>query len=158
MKDVLTAISVIMTDTAPSSFSSTLKIPVTALEFVVEKYGNKCIIELKWGQGAKDIGGEIQVTSLDYALFLKDRGYVVDPDPRLPEVQKAFKKGAIKSFARHSRLGGTNLDGALHPERKEKLCGNWDSLPKTVSDIGNSAEEIFAAYFKLVRIKFSTCY
>ena len=79
-------------------------------EFVAEKYGNKCIIELKWGQGAKDIGGEIQVTSLDYALFLKNRGYVVDPDPTKREVQKAFKEGAIKSFARHSRLGGTNLD------------------------------------------------
>lgn len=79
-------------------------------EYVVEKYGDKCIIELKWGQGAKDIGGEIQVTSLDYALFLKERGYVVDPDPTLPEVQTAFKEGSIKSFARHSRLGGTNLD------------------------------------------------
>ena len=79
-------------------------------EFVAEKYGNKCIIELKWGQGAKDIGGEIQVTSLDYALFLKNRGYVVDPDPTTREVQKAFNEGAIKSFARHSRLGGTNLD------------------------------------------------
>ena len=79
-------------------------------EYVVDKYGEKCIIELKWGQGAKDIGGEIQVTSLDYALFLKDRGYVVDPDPTLPEVQEAFENGSIKSFARHSRLGGTNLD------------------------------------------------
>jgi len=79
-------------------------------EYVVDKYGEKCIIELKWGQGAKDIGGEIQVTSLEYALFLKDRGYVVDPDPTLPEVQEAFENGSIKSFARHSRLGGTNLD------------------------------------------------
>ncbi len=79
-------------------------------EFVVDKYGEKCIIELKWGQGAKDIGGEIQVTSLDYALFLKKRGYVVDPNPELPEVQQAFENGSIKSFARHSRLGGTNLD------------------------------------------------
>ncbi len=79
-------------------------------EYVAEKYGDKCIIELKWGQGAKDIGGEIQVTSLDYAIFLKERGYVVDPNPLLPEVQEAFKKGAIRSFARHSRLGGTNLD------------------------------------------------
>lgn len=78
-------------------------------EYVAEKYGNKCIIELKWGQGAKDIGGEIQVTSLDYALFLKKRGYVVDPNPELPEVQEAFNNGAIKSFARHSRLGGTNI-------------------------------------------------
>jgi hypothetical protein len=79
-------------------------------EFVVDKYGDKCIIELKWGQGAKDIGGEIQVTSIDYALFLKKRGYVVDPNPELSEVQEAFENGAIKSFARHSRLGGTNLD------------------------------------------------
>ena len=79
-------------------------------EYVAEKYGDKCIIELKWGQGAKDIGGEIQVTSIDYALFLKKRSYVVDPNPELPEVQEAFENGAIKSFARHSRLGGTNLD------------------------------------------------
>ena len=79
-------------------------------EYVVDRYGDKCIIELKWGQGAKDIGGEIQVTSLDYAIFLKERGYVVDPDPTLPQVQKAFEEGSIKSFARHSRLGGTSLD------------------------------------------------
>jgi len=78
-------------------------------EFVADKYGDKCIIELKWGQGAKDIGGEIQVTSIDYALFLQNRGYVVDPDPSLPEVQQAYENGSIKSFARHSRLGATNL-------------------------------------------------
>jgi hypothetical protein len=78
-------------------------------EFVADKYGDKCIIELKWGQGAKDIGGEIQVTSLEYAKFLQDRGYVVDPDPSLAEVQRAFETRSVKSFARHSRLGGTNL-------------------------------------------------
>ncbi|MCG8619105.1 MAG: glutamate synthase-related protein [Desulfobacterales bacterium] len=78
-------------------------------EYVVDKYGDKCIIELKWGQGAKNIGGEIQVRSLDYAMFLKERGYVVDPDPSLPEVQQGFEQGAIKSFARHSRLGATHL-------------------------------------------------
>ena len=78
-------------------------------EYVAAKYGDRCIVELKWGQGAKDIGGEIQVASLDYALFLKNRGYIVDPDPSSPEVQKAFAKGAIKTFARHSRLGGVNL-------------------------------------------------
>jgi hypothetical protein len=79
-------------------------------EYVVEKYGgDKVIIELKWGQGAKDIGGEIQVKSLEYAQFLRERGYIVDPDPNLPEVQEAFKHGAIQSFARHSRLGYTNL-------------------------------------------------
>jgi hypothetical protein len=78
-------------------------------EYVIDKFGDQVIIELKWGQGAKDIGGEIQVTSLDYALFLNKRGYVVDPDPNLPEIQEGFKHGAIKSFARHSRLGYTDL-------------------------------------------------
>ncbi|MCD6560735.1 MAG: FMN-binding glutamate synthase family protein [Deltaproteobacteria bacterium] len=79
-------------------------------EFVADKYGDKCIIELKWGQGAKNIGGEIQVRTLDYAIFLKERGYVVDPDPTLPGVQQAFENGSIKSFARHSRLGNTHID------------------------------------------------
>ena len=81
-------------------------------EYVIDKYGDKVIIELKWGQGAKDIGGEIQVTSLEYALFLKDRGYVVDPDPTNPDVQEAFQHGGIQSFARHSRLGYTDLHNA----------------------------------------------
>ena len=87
-------------------------------EYVVDKYGDKCIIELKWGQGAKNIGGEIQVRSLEYAIFLKDRGYVVDPDPSLPEVQQGFEQGAIKSFARHSRLGGTNLPTVAHVQEE----------------------------------------
>ncbi|RJP46621.1 MAG: FMN-binding glutamate synthase family protein, partial [Desulfobacteraceae bacterium] len=42
---------------------------------------------------------------------------------------------------------GSNIEGALHPERREKLSGNWDKLPKTVSDIGATAEELFASYF-----------
>ncbi len=258
-------------------------------EYVVNKYSDKVIIELKWGQGAKDIGGEIQVTSLDYALFLKKRGYVVDPDPEKPEVQTGFKSGAIKAFARHSRLGytnlsttdqvrddfmksveylrgigfkrislktgsygmealamaikyateakldlltidgsgggtgmspwnmmqswgipsinihakaheyasilaakgekvvdmsfaggialedqifkglalgapytklicmgraimipgflGSNIQGALHPEQREKVNGNWDALPKSVSNLGNTPQEIFASYY-----------
>lgn len=79
-------------------------------EYVIEKYGNKAIIELKWGQGAKDIGGEIQVTSLEYAQFLQGRGYVVDPNPSAPEVIQAYNEGSIRAFARHSRLGNTDLN------------------------------------------------
>ncbi len=258
-------------------------------EYVAEHYGDTCIIELKWGQGAKDIGGEIQVTSLDYALFLKKRGYIVDPDPESLEVQEAFEHGAITSFARHSRLGathtssvelvreefmktvdylrslgfkrislktgsygmeelamaikfasqagldlltidgsgggtgmspwnmmqswgvpsinlhakaheyanllasqgesvvdlsfaggfaledsifkglalgapytklicmgrslmipgflGANIEGVLHPENREARNGNWDALPKTIKDLGGSADQIFASYF-----------
>ena len=81
-------------------------------EYVVGKYGNDMIIELKWGQGAKDIGGEIQVSDIEYAKFLKDRGYVVDPDPADPVVQAGYKDGAIRAFARHSRLGAPNLQSA----------------------------------------------
>ncbi len=62
-------------------------------------------IELKWGQGAKCIGGEIKVKSLDRALELKKRGYVVTPDPTIKANQTAYKAGAIKEFERHSRLG-----------------------------------------------------
>jgi len=40
---------------------------------------------------------------------LKDRGYLVDPNPYDPVVQAAFEARAITSFARHSRLGGTDL-------------------------------------------------
>ncbi len=258
-------------------------------EYIAEKYGNKCILELKWGQGAKDIGGEIQVKSLDYAKFLKDRGYLVDPDPYKKSAQEAFESGSIQSFARHSRLGatdmdtvdavresfmqsvdylrslgfkrislktgsygmeelamaikfateagldlltidgsgggtgmspwnmmqswgvpslhlhskareyaailaargedvvdfsfagglaledhifkaialgapytklvcmgraimipgflGSNIEGAVHPDRKEKVHGHWDKLPKTVSSLGSTAEEIFACYY-----------
>ena len=79
-------------------------------EYVVDKYGENVMIELKWGQGAKDIGGEIQVTSIEYAKFLKDRGYVVDPNPYDPVVEDSFKNGSIRSFARHSRLGATDLN------------------------------------------------
>jgi len=62
-------------------------------------------IELKWGQGAKDIGGEVKLPSLERALQLKKRGYIVYPDPEDPVIQEAYKKGAIKEFERHSRLG-----------------------------------------------------
>jgi hypothetical protein len=79
-------------------------------EYVMDKFGDKVIIELKWGQGAKCIGGEIQVNDLEYAQFLAKRGYLLDPDPMLPEVQEAFRAGALKSFARHSRLGYTDLN------------------------------------------------
>lgn len=85
-------------------------------EYVIEKYGDKVVIELKWGQGAKCIGGEIQVNDLEYAKFLCNRGYLVDPNPMLPEVQEAFKAGSIKSFARHSRLGYTDLGSVCEVE------------------------------------------
>lgn len=63
------------------------------------------IIERKWGQGAKAIGGEVRIRNLDKAIMLKKRGYIVIPDPEDPIVQEAFKEGVFKSFERHSRVG-----------------------------------------------------
>ena len=79
-------------------------------EYVSSRH-NLETIELKWGQGAKCIGGEIKVNSLERAQELKSRGYVVAPDPGSLEVQKAYKSGAIKEFERHSRLGFVSRDG-----------------------------------------------
>jgi len=62
-------------------------------------------IEIKWGQGAKDIGGEVKLPSLERARQLKERGYIVFPNPDDPVVQEAFKAGDFKEFERHSRLG-----------------------------------------------------
>jgi len=73
-------------------------------EYVSKKHGLETI-ELKWGQGAKCIGGEIKVNSIERALELQKRGYIVTPDPSNQIIQAAFKDGAIKEFERHSRLG-----------------------------------------------------
>jgi glutamate synthase domain-containing protein 2 len=79
-------------------------------EYVIKKHG-LYTIELKWGQGAKCIGGEIKVNSLERALELQKRGYIVTPDPSNPVVQAAFQNGSLKEFERHSRLGFIDEDG-----------------------------------------------
>ncbi len=79
-------------------------------EYVVEKLGVETV-ELKWGQGAKCIGGEIKVDSLERALELQHRGYLVTPDPSDPAIQAGFHDGAIRQFERHSRLGFIDEEG-----------------------------------------------
>jgi glutamate synthase domain-containing protein 2 len=44
-------------------------------------------------------------------LQLKERNYIVLPDPRKPEAQEAFKLGGISEFERHSRLGMVTEEG-----------------------------------------------
>jgi glutamate synthase domain-containing protein 2 len=77
------------------------------------------IAELKWGQGAKDIGGEVKIRDLKKAQMLYDRGYVVMPNPTDPDVIKAFERGAFTEFERHSRLGMVSEEGFA--ERVEEL-------------------------------------
>jgi glutamate synthase domain-containing protein 2 len=76
-------------------------------------------VELKWGQGAKNIGGEVKIKDLKRAQILKKRGYVVIPDPTDPDIIKAFEKGNFKEFERHSRVGMVTEDAFL--KRAEEL-------------------------------------
>ena len=90
-------------------------------EYVLDRHGLQSI-ELKWGQGAKCIGGEIKVDSIERARELQKRGYIVTPDPSSPIVEAAYKDGAIKEFERHSRLGFVSEEGFLaEVERLRKL-------------------------------------
>jgi glutamate synthase domain-containing protein 2 len=91
-------------------------------EYVIDKLGIETI-ELKWGQGAKCIGGEIKVNSLERAVELKKRGYIVTPDPENPSIRKAFEDGAIKEFERHSRLGFVDQDGFMKEVRRLRNLG-----------------------------------
>jgi len=75
-----------------------------AQEYAIKELGVQCV-ELKWGQGAKNIGGEVKIRDLKKAQLLYERGYVVLPDPTDPNVIKAFERGAFKEFERHSRVG-----------------------------------------------------
>lgn len=88
------------------------------LEYAIGELGVEAV-ELKWGQGAKNIGGEVKIPSLEHALELKSRGYIVLPDPENPEVQEAFRAGAFKEFERHSRIGMVE-EAAFH-ERVQEL-------------------------------------
>jgi glutamate synthase domain-containing protein 2 len=91
-------------------------------EYVVEKLGVETV-ELKWGQGAKCIGGEIKVNSLERAIELKKRGYIVTPDPEVPAFQAAFKAGPLKQFERHSRLGFVDQEGFMKEVERVRGLG-----------------------------------
>ena len=87
-------------------------------EYVINKLGVETV-ELKWGQGAKDIGGEVKIKTLKKAQELKKKGYIVLPDPEDPSVIKAFEKGSFKEFERHSRLGMVEEESFM--QRVEEL-------------------------------------
>jgi glutamate synthase domain-containing protein 2 len=91
-------------------------------EYAVEKLGVEGI-EIKWGQGAKDIGGEVKLPTLERALQLKRRGYIVIPDPENPYVQEAHKLGGIAEFERHSRLGMVDEESFLKEVARLRKVG-----------------------------------
>jgi glutamate synthase domain-containing protein 2 len=91
-------------------------------EYVLNKH-KLDTIELKWGQGAKCIGGEIRVKDIKRAQELKKRGYIVTPDPTLPDVIRAYKEGEIKEFERHSRLGFVSKSGFMKEVSRLRKLG-----------------------------------
>jgi glutamate synthase domain-containing protein 2 len=97
-------------------------------EYAIEKLGVEGI-EIKWGQGAKDIGGEVKLPTLERAFQLKQRGYIVIPDPDNPYVQEAHKLGGIAEFERHSRLGMVDEESFLKEvERLRKIGAKYITL------------------------------
>ncbi len=88
-------------------------------------------VELKWGQGAKNIGGEVKIKDLKKAQLLKKRGYIVIPDPTDPDIIKAFEKGNFKEFERHSRVGMVTEDAFLKRVKELRDLGAKHVFLKT---------------------------
>jgi len=91
-------------------------------EYALRKLGVEAV-ELKWGQGAKDIGGEVKIHSLKQAKLLKKRGYVLIPDPDSPDVVKGFEYGQVREFERHSRVGMVNEEEFLERVKEVREAG-----------------------------------
>lgn len=91
------------------------------VEYGVSKLGVQAV-ELKWGQGAKDIGGEVKIDSLEKARMLRDRGYIVLPDPYDNTVASLFGK-SFKEFERHSRVGMVSEEGFVKRVNELRKAG-----------------------------------
>ncbi|MBP7162530.1 MAG: FMN-binding glutamate synthase family protein [Candidatus Omnitrophica bacterium] len=88
-------------------------------------------VELKWGQGAKNIGGEVKIDDLKKAQLLKKRGYIVLPDPTDPNIIEAFNKGMFTEFERHSRVGMVTEEGFVKRVKKLRELGAKHVFLKT---------------------------
>ncbi len=88
-------------------------------------------LELKFGQGAKAIGGEVRLESLEKAQLLHNRGYLVIPDPTDPLVIDQWKTGLIPDFERHSRVGLSSTEEILEEIDDLKATGAKNIFIKT---------------------------
>jgi hypothetical protein len=91
-------------------------------EYAIERLGVNAV-ELKWGQGAKDIGGEVKIKSLEKAQLLKKRGYIVLPDPLDPATIEDFKNDVFTEFERHSRVGMVTEDSFIETVTQLRKAG-----------------------------------
>lgn len=87
------------------------------LDYICKKYGDRILIEIKFGQGGKCINGEVITSDLKRALQLSCR-YPVYPDPRNKQVQKAFYEGKIRRFTRLSCVPFANLESYEQAEEE----------------------------------------
>jgi hypothetical protein len=88
-------------------------------------------LELKFGQGAKAIGGEVRLTTLERAQLLQKRGYLVFPDPSDPMVIDQWKAGLIPDFERHSRVGLSSTEDVLEEIDQVRSAGAKNIFIKT---------------------------
>ncbi len=91
-------------------------------EFALSKLGVE-VVELKWGQGAKDIGGEVKIKDLKKAQALRKRGYIVLPDPLDPDVIDAFERKTFTEFERHSRIGMVDEESFIKRVQELRKAG-----------------------------------
>jgi len=119
-------------------------------EYAVRELGVQ-IVELKWGQGAKNIGGEVKIRDLKKAQLLQQRGYIVLPDPSNPGVIEAFQKGSFKEFERHSRVGMVSEDSfAARIEQLRKAGAKYIFLKTGAYRPADLARAVkFASKYKL---------
>ena len=92
------------------------------LQYAIDKLGAD-VVELKWGQGAKDIGGEVKIKNLNKARLLKQRGYIVLPDPLDDNIVNEFNQGVFTEFERHSRVGMVTKEGFLDTVSQLRKAG-----------------------------------
>jgi len=88
-------------------------------------------LEIKFGQGAKAIGGEVRLSTLERAQLLQKRGYLVFPDPSDPMVIDQWKAGLIPDFERHSRVGLSSTEDVLEEIDQIRSAGAKNIFIKT---------------------------
>ena len=99
-------------------------------DYVAERYGDKVFIEIKWGQGAKAIGGEGIIRDIDRARFMQSRGYCIRPNPSDPQVAADFASGKLTQFVRYTALTYPEID------RPEEVIGALEGLMSRLRERG----------------------
>ncbi len=99
-------------------------------DYVTSKLGITSL-EIKFGQGAKAIGGEVRLHTLERAQLLQSRGYLVIPDPSDPVVIEEWKAGLIPDFERHSRVGLATTEDVLEEIDQIRSMGAKNLFIKT---------------------------